>query len=435
VHQLTEAWRYELKFGGFGAAATTPIIIDGVVYLGDLLTNVHAIDLETGRRLWMAEVDDAIYGPGGVAVDGGKVFSSKGGNAIAAYDASSGEELWSTDLVQDKGAIEIQPTVVDGLVLAATSALARPGSRGTLFALNQETGDIVWSFDTIVSEDLWGHPDVNSGGGAWFTPAVDTGAGISYWGTSNPYPYPGAPGFPNASSRPGDNRWTNSLLALDIESGELLWGHQIVPHDLFDRDAAITAVVELAGGDKVIVNTGKHGRVVGFAPNGTPLWDTRVGMHQNDDVESFEGPLEVLPGIIGGVVTPISFADGVIYVAVVNAPTPYSDSETANNPNNVKLAQFPSQLVALDAETGKTIWDVELPGDCFGATTVVNDLVFTSVLAGHILAFDRATGEKVWSYKAPGGINGWPAFVDDTMVIPVGFGNPPVLLSLSLEGD
>ena len=84
-----------------------------------------------------------------------------------------------------------------------------------------------------------------------------------------------------------------------------------------------------------------------------------------------------------------------------------------------RLGSFNSQLVAIDA---------------VGGATVVNDLVFTSVLSGLILAFDRKAGEKVWSYQAPGGINDWPAFVEDMLIIPVGFGDPHVLLTLKLAG-
>jgi outer membrane protein assembly factor BamB len=370
-----------------------------------------------------------------VAVDAGKVFSGKSGGAVAAYDASTGKELWSTVIRTEGGSVDIQPVVVDGLVLAATSALRDPGARGTLYALDAETGEIVWSFDTIESEDLWGHPELNSGGGSWYPPAVDIEAGVSYWGTSNPYPFPGVEGFPNGSSRPGDNRWTDSLLAIDLQTGELRWGHQAIAHDLFDRDAVIAAIARLPNGEQVIINSGKLGRVIGLDPDGTLLWDTPVGMHKNDDLESFEGQLEVLPGSLGGVETPIAVADGVVYVTVVNAATTYSGPQQNSTGFGAALGSNDSQLVAIDATTGAILWDVAIPGDCFGAATVVNDLVFTSVLTGTIFAFNRITGEQVWSYQAPGGINGWPAFVDDRLVIPVGFGSPPVLLALALDSE
>ena len=437
VDQLTEAWKYELPLGsGFGAAATTPIVIDGTVYIGDLLTNVHAVDLLTGERRWMVEVGADVLGPSGVSVGWGKVFASKGGTEIAAYDAETGEELWATNLVGNGGAINIQPTLADGKVLAATSSLAQPGARGTLFALDQETGVVLWSFDTIESDDLWGHPEINSGGGAWYPPSVDLNKRMSYWGTSNPYPFPGVEGFPNGESRPGNNKWTNSILAVDLDTGELKWGHQAVAHDLFDHDTVLTAVADFGGGpqSQVIISTGKLGRVIGLDPNGSVIWDTPVGMHQNNDLASFEGELQVLPGAAGGVVTPIAVANGVVYVSVVNAPMTYPGPEQSSD-GGPPLGTFNSQLVAIDAITGNIVWDVELPGDSFGGATVVNDLVFTSMLSGLILALDRETGKTVWTYQASGGINGWPAFVEDMLIIPVGFGDPPVLLALQIPRD
>ena len=375
VDQLTEAWRYELPRGpGFGAAATTPIVIDGTVYIGDLLTNVHAVDLLTGERRWMVEVGVGVFGPSGVAVGWGKVFANKGGTEIAAYDAETGEELWATNLVGNGGAINIQPTLAGGKVLAATSSLAQPGARGTLFALDQETGDVLWSFDTIESDDLWGHPELNSGGGAWYPPSVDLDKRVSYWGTSNPYPFPGAVGFPNGESRPGDNKWTDSILAIDLDTGELNWGYQAVAHDLFDHDTVLTAVADLNDAQgQVIISTGKLGRVIGLDPNGKVMWDTPVGMHQNDDLASFEGEIEVLPGAAGGVVTPIAVADGVVYVSVVNTPSTYAGPEQSSDAGP-PLGSFNSQFVAIDSATGNILWDVDLPGDSFGGATVVNDL-------------------------------------------------------------
>ena len=376
-------------------------------------------------------MNQGVFGPSGVAVGWDKVFANKGGTEIAAYGAQTGKELWATNLVGKGGAINIQPTVADGKVLAATSSLAKPGARGTLFALDQETGEVLWSFDTIESDDLWGHPELNSGGGAWYPPSVDLDKHVSYWGTSNPYPFPGAKGFPNGESRPGDNKWTDSILAIDLDTGELRWGHQAVAHDLFDRDTVLTAVADLddEAQSQVIISTGKLGRVIGLDANGKVLWDTQVGMHRNDAMTSFEGELDVLPGAAGGVLTPVAVADGVAYMSVVNAPITYAGPEESSSGAGARLGSFNSQFVAIDAAAGRILWDVELPGDSFGGATVLNDLVFTSVLSGLILALDRETGEMVWSYQAPGGINGWPAFVGDILIIPVGFGNPPVLLA------
>ena len=431
VGSLKEVWRYELPSGGaFGIVATTPIVVGNTVYLGDLQTNIHAIDLQSGNRRWVVDNEQWVYGPSGVAVSGGCVFSNLGGHSIAAYRALDGELVWDTNILANGGAVNFQPLVVGGTVFAATSSLSQPGARGTLYALDPSTGEIRWSFNTIVSEDVWGNPKINSGGGAWYPPSLDLEAGVSYWGTSNPYPYPGVPGYPNGTSRPGDNRWTDSILAVDIATGELRWGVQHIPHDIFDRDAVLTGIATLKDGSQVIISTGKLGRVIGLDPDGAVLWDTPVGIHQNDDLTEFEGEIEVLPGNAGGVVTPMAVADGMVYVSVVNAPTRYKPDV----PEGVgtSLGVHPSQLVAIDAATGDIVWDTDLPGDSFGGATVVNDLVFTSVITGVILALDRETGEIVWGHQASGGINGWPAVAGDTILIPVGFGDPGFLLALRL---
>ena len=440
VGRLSVAWTYALEpnAGANGSAATNPLIASGAVYVADLASNIHAIDLRTGDPRRRIDNDAPVFGPNGVAVGWGRVFASVGGTTIAAYDAACGAELWTTKLTDDnRGAVNIQPVVAGRLVLAATSSLSIPGSRGVLYGLDAATGAVVWSFDTIESPDMWGRPDINSGGGAWYPPAVDAAAGLVFWGTSSPYPFPGAEGFPNASSRPGDNRWTDSVVALDLESGELRWAYQLVAHDLFDRDSVLTAIAAVEGPEgtrPVVINTGKHGRVAAFDPgDGTRLWDTAVGQHWNDDLTAFEGELWVLPGVLGGVITPIATAEGVVYVAVVNAATYYSSPEETSSGFTTALGQIASQVVALDAASGEVLWDVELKGDSFGGATVVNDLVFVSLLHGRVIALDRATGSEVWSMQLEGGINGWPAVAGDTIVVPVGHGEQPAIVALRLD--
>ena len=440
VGRLEVAWEYRLPRGGSpnGAAATTPLISGGVVYLTDLDSNVHAVGLRSGERRWIVRNDAPVFGPNGVAVGWGRVFASTGGDAITAYDARCGERLWTTTLAAEgRGAVNIQPLVAGRLVLAATSSLSIPGSRGVLFALDPATGAPVWSFDTIASPDLWGRPDLNSGGGAWYPPAVDAEAGRVFWGTSSPYPFPGAPGFPNGSSRPGDNRWTNSVVALDLWSGAFRWGRQQVAHDLFDRDSVLTAIAaaEAPGGPRaVVVNAGKHGRVAGFDPaSGERLWDTAVGEHKNDELTAFEGELWVLPGAAGGVVTPIATADGAVYAAVANAPTRYASPEESSSGATTAFGQLPSQAVAIDAASGEVLWDAELPGDSFGGATVVGDLLFVSLLDGRVFALERATGRELRSWRLEGGINGWPAVAGDTIVFPAGIGEAPRLVALRLR--
>ena len=156
---------------------------------------------------------------------------------------------------------------------------------------------------------------------------------MTYWGTGDPSPFPGTKDFPNGSSRPGPNLYTNSMLALDHNTGELAWYNQVKPHDLFDLDfqaPPIIADLEIEGEERpVVIGSGKLGRVIAFdRRNGDILWDTPVGDHQNDELQ--EIPLgetvEVLPGFLGGVETPMAFADGVVYVPAIElASHPFTD--------------------------------------------------------------------------------------------------------------
>lgn len=203
VKSLEVAWRYELPSGGaFGIVATTPIVSGGVVYLGDLQTNVHAIDLESGNRRWMVDVEQWTYGPSGVAVSGGCVFANLGGHSIAAYRAIDGERLWSTYLLGNGGAVNFQPLVAGGTVFAATSSLSQPGARGTLYALDPSTGEVRWSFNTILSEDVWGNPEINSGGGAWTHPPSTSMPASLTGAPPTPIPTPASRATPSARAAP-----------------------------------------------------------------------------------------------------------------------------------------------------------------------------------------------------------------------------------------
>ena len=438
VDDLEVAWTFEVPDGGMaGALATTPVIVDDRVWVADLSSDVYALDLADGSEVLRIENGFGTFGPNGVAVDQRHVYVAPDTESVAAYDASTGEQGWRTPLTDEAGgAVNMQPLVVDGTVLAATSSLGRPGSRGTLFALGATSGDVEWSFDTIESPDLWGRPDINAGGGSWYPPAVDLDARRVYWGTSNPYPWPGLEAFPNGSSRPGDNRWTDSTLALDLDTGELVWGHQHRPHDLFDLDTALTALTTDAEGRQVVIASGKFGRVVALDPaSGDVRWDTPVGVHENDDLDSFEGELTVYPGYVGGVTTPMAVADGVVYVAVVNAPTELPSPSLSFEPDAPAFAVRNGQMVAVDVDDGSIVWDVEVDGQAFGGATVVNDLVFGSTLTGELFALDRATGATTWSTQLDTGINAWPAVAGDTLVVPAGVttgDHPPQIVAYRL---
>jgi len=439
VSKLVEAWRVEFPglSAQFGKLSTAPLILGGVVYIEDTWSTVKALDLADGRVKWSVDASSPNIGPNGVAVGWGKVFAIGAADSVVAYDAATGTQLWTKRVVDTTtDGIDIQPTVYEGMVLVSTvpASLAgyTGGNRGILKALDQETGEVRWLFDTIKSDDIWGNAEVNSGGGSWFPPSIDTARGRIFWGIGNPAPFPGTTSFPNASSRLGDNLYTDSTLALDVHTGSYLWHYQTIQRDLFDRDVCHTMLTEIAG-VPVVVSTGKEGRVWAHrSDTGEVLWGpVVVGVHMNDELTEVTTQTSVLPGTFGGVLTPPALADGVAYVAVLNIPTMYT--QDLQDFIGSQIGTMAGNLVAIDVASGKVLWDAPVDGDPTGGVTIVNDLAITATFQGTVLAYQRETGKEVWRWTAPGGINAWLSVANDTLVIPVGSAVPAVVVALRLS--
>jgi outer membrane protein assembly factor BamB len=434
VERLGPVWEAELG----GQLSTVPLIVGDTVYAQDGTGTIVAVDAATGAQRWRSEPSGFNIGPFGVAVADGRVFGVHGSTGVVALDAVDGAELWVTEITATlTTGIDIQPVAHDGLlyvstVPVSTSGIYTGGDRGVIHALDAATGEVSWTFDTVDSEDVWGNPDVNSGGGSWYPPAIDPDRGLVYWGVANPAPFPGTAEFPNGTSRPGPNLYTDSVVALDLGSGEMAWYHQVTPHDILDHDLIHTMLVDLPDGSDIVVTTGKGGEVVGVDPDtGEPRWETAVGLHRNDDLEALDGPTIVAPGTFGGVLTPPAWADGVVYVATVNAPVELRPDATAYF--GATMGQMDGEVVAIDATTGAVRWATPVPGDPLGGVTVVNDLVLTTLLAGELVALDRDTGDIVHTVELPGGTNGWMSVAGDTVVVPVGQADPPRLVAYRLR--
>lgn len=381
-------------------------------------------------------------GPNGPAVGWGKVFVAKDLYTIAALNMSTGEELWSVKIsdVNTTG-VDIQPSVYDGMVYVSTvpgtaDIFYAPGGIGVIYALDQQTGKVAWQFSTVDTPDLWGHKEVNSGGGCWYSPSIDLDTGIMYWGIANPAPFPGTKEWPNGSSRPGPNLYTNSMMALDHKTGEMKWFTQVNPHDIFDYDfeaSPILASANISGKQQdIVIGAGKMGRVYAFnRQTGAILWAAVVGEHQNDQLAALpNGTTRVQPSVIGGVETPMAYSDGVAYVPVVNMFTDWTPS--APDFASLNFSSGKGELVAVDVSTGKILWSKVFNSINVGGATVVNDLVFTATYDGTIYGLKKGTGEQVFSTKAPAGINGWPAVAGDTIIWPVGVGGVPSLIALKI---
>src|SRR3954451_12290940 len=333
VAGLAKAWEVTTP----GSLTTAVVVVGDTIYMEDSRCVITAIDRATGAVRWQSSSVGFTIGPQGVSVGDGAVFATSPTGAIA-LEQDNGQVRWKKELTDTPTeGVDAQPQFVNGKVLIATVPVSarvqyQGGDRGVLYALDAKTGDIDWLFDTVASDDLWGNAEVNSGGGAWYPPAVDPKAGLVYWGVANPAPFPGTPEFPNGSSRPGRNLYTDSTVALSLKTGKLRWYRQAVAHDIFDQDfvhALIATAGTGASAKRVVVGAGKGGQVLGMDPaTGALRWKTTVGIHEHHDVTELTGPTEVLPGTYGGVLTPPATADGVVYVATLNAPATLKPDET-----------------------------------------------------------------------------------------------------------
>jgi outer membrane protein assembly factor BamB len=443
IDGLREVWRLPLPAqaqSAFGRMTAPALVLGERVLTQDMGSGVWALDRGSGEVLWQRRTGGATVGPNGVAVGWGKLFANLGDTGIIALNLDDGAEVWrfEPELHSSEG-VDITPTVHAGRVFVSTVPASLRGaylggSRGVLHALDQHDGTVRWRFDTVASDDLWGAPDVNSGGGAWYPPLIDVQSGITYWGTGNPAPFPGTQGAPSGGSRPGDNLYTSSVLAIDGETGELAWYHQERPHDLFDWDFQATPVRVRPepgeDGPDLVVGAGKTGTVVALDPRtGELRWRAVVGIHENDDLLELppDQSIEVLPGVLGGVLTPLAYAEGLIFAPVVNLASAFTGATVGLSTRVVS-----GELVALDAGDGHLVWSAELPRPTYAAATVVGDLVLTADDAGMVHAFARVDGEPVWSWQAPGGINAPLTVAGELLLVAAGVASDAALVALRL---
>ncbi len=447
VNELQPAWRVRLTGQStYGSYASTPIIAGGVVYSQDLASNVQAIDLESGEVLWEMSFESPSHGPNGLAVAEGLVF---GGTADSAFalDQETGKQVWSTKLAkQSTESIDMAPGVHDGMVYVATVPVTATedygaGAVGTLYALDGKTGKEAWHFDTVPA-DLWGHKDVNSGGGLWYPPSFDSKGGM-YFGTGNPGPLPGTTKFPWGQSRPGDNHYADSLVKLDAKTGKLQWYYQETPHNIYDWDFQDSPVLLSVGGRELAIGAGKSGYVVAVdAKTGKPVWRRSVGEHNGHDQDplyAMRGEYskiktgEVFPGEIGGVIAPMATDGKTLFVPVINhSMVVKSGSEIAEE------SAATGELVGLDAATGKVEWQTKFTGPAYGAPVVSNDVVFETTAEGIVHALTTKAGGELWSAQLPSGTNAGVMLNGDMLVagagLPVAEGQIPALVAYKLGG-
>src|SRR5438128_10764355 len=271
VKRLVPVWNLSLD-NSWGEQAQ-PIVYNGVMYVTNAKATV-AIDVATGRQIWKHTLDWPPETPRvvccgvsnkGAAIYNGKVYRTTLDAHVIALDAKNGKEVWKSKVAEWKDGFSLTgaPLVANGVLITGISG-AEFGVRGFIDGWDPETGKQLWRHYTIPARGEKGNetwPQDNNawetgGGSAWITGSYDPELDLMYWGIGNPAPWA-------SQSRPGDNLYTASILALRPKTGEMVWYYQTTPGDQYDYDAnweIILGELELTGTKrKVLMQLNRHG--------------------------------------------------------------------------------------------------------------------------------------------------------------------------------
>jgi alcohol dehydrogenase (cytochrome c) len=435
---------------------TAPIVSHGIMFITTSYDHVYAIDAVTGKEYWhykhkMGPVTTFCCGPNnrGVAISGDRLFLATLDSKLVALDAKTGKVLWQTQIADpEQGYSEtMAPTVVEDKVLIGTNG-GEYGIRGFLKAYDAATGNLLWTFYTIPDsgqEGVWAttdatgrdlHRDIAAekqqlaakggdfykmlGGGVWMTPAIDRKTRTVYFVVGNPSPdlY--------GSIRPGDNLYTDSMVAIDLDTGKYKWHYQYVPHDVWDLDAVSPPIlVDVRGKDgrmvPAVIHGGKTGHVyVQDRETGKLIRFSQAMIPQENmwTLPTASGA-RMLPGANGGVEwSPMAFdpKTRLAYAANLHQPMTYQVEEAAY-PGGSKLwlggafKTIPSEdqwgkLVAVNVDTGKVAWSVKTDQPLIGGVlATAGGLVFNGEGNGYFRAYDAATGKKLWEFQCGAGVD------------------------------
>lgn len=454
-----ELWRYEHKRRTekmcCGPANRGVAVAYGKVFLGTVDARLIALDQSTGRIVWDRPLVDDV---------GGRAETRE---QLAADDPMRKQKVTGTTGV---GA-NMAPIVYRGKVIVGITGVGyglhldsdRPGApigavvgiagqsqrAGFYAAFDATTGDRLWQFDSTPSQGWEGGfrtatPDgatferdvareratldqyrdawKRGGGSAWTTPAVDPDLGLVYLGIGNPSPQM------DDVTRPGDNLYTVSLVALDVETGRLRWYYQQVPHDMWGLDVASPPVLFDAEVDgQRIPAVGEAGKTGWFyvldRRDGRLLYKSEpfVPQHNQFRKPTPEG-IDIAPGAAGGANwSPVAIdpRTGLAYVAALHMPTRYSVRElpaTKEQPavryTTLEFTGVPTwgTLTALDTrDRGRIRWQVKTDQPLIGGVlATAGDLVFSGEGDGRLSAFHAADGRRLWEFQCGAGVNAPP---------------------------
>jgi alcohol dehydrogenase (cytochrome c) len=449
VRALTAKWVYQTA--ATGKLETSPLVVDGILYATAQDNRAFALDARTGRPIWMYQHPL----PGdirpccgrvnrGLAILGDKVFLGTLDAHVIALDAKTGDVAWDVVAADYRTghSFTVAPLAVKDLVVIGVSG-GEYGVRGFIDAYDAATGKRRWRFYTVPGPGEPGHETWEGdswkvgGAPAWNTGTYDAVTNQIFWPTGNPAP------SNRGEGRAGDNLYSNTLLALNADTGKLNWYFQFTKHDEHDWDATqVPVIIDTAGGRHLIAQANRNGffyvidrttgKLLSANAYGKTTWsdakdsEGRPVANQNAS-PTLEGHT-VCPGALGTTNFMAPTYDprtGLFYVTARDqcdifstAPQPYEAGHAYYG-----SAYFPSEeakpyrgfLKAIDPATGQVKWKFEHTSPTWsGVLSTAGGLVFTGDAEGNFIAMDAAAGKPLWHFQMGGAVYAAPmAFAVD----------------------
>jgi alcohol dehydrogenase (cytochrome c) len=458
---------------------TTPLVVDGIMYLTQSPNDVVAVDAKSGRAFWIYHYATSPAARPccgivnrGLAILGDTLFMATVDAHLVAIDAKDGHAVWNVKLAEASAgyAATMAPLVVKGKVIVGVAG-GEFGVRGFISAFDAETGKQAWKFDTIPDPDEPGHDswrgaDWEHGGGAvWMTGSYDPELNLTYWGTGNP-----GPDF-NAEQRQGDNLYSDSVLALDPDTGKMKWYFQFSPHDPYDYDSVqvpVLANADWQGSPRKLMYWGNRNgffyvldRGTGKFLAGKPFvkvnWASGLDANGRPITTPQPPGSPTYPGIQGGTnwyspsYSPSTglfylstwedygtifegvkaeYKEGTRFTGGANtSPVPGAENPagTRTGPINAYTeAMAHGGVVAIDPTTGDKKWKFEEHDvNTSGILTTASDLLFVGGREGYFQALNARTGALLWKQNLGGEIIAGPISfeVDGKQFVTIASGN------------
>ncbi len=464
VAQLVPRMIFQTGIARLGSFENTPIVQNGVMYVTTPYNTAMAYDLNTKKELWRYEhkLGTTIFccGPNnrGVGIHGGAhVYMGTLDARLVALDAKTGNVLWDKEVADPSFGYSIThaPLIIGDNVIVGVSG-GEYGIRGHVTAYNAVNGEQVWrwysipapqgdpTFDDKAPNGWWGtwtpttpegtnlnrdiakekadsgsHADAwqRGGGGVWMTPSYDKESNTIFVAVGNPSP------DLDGSLRPGDNLYTDAVVAIDATSGKTKWYYQTVPHDVWDLDAVSPPVVTTLGNQKVVVHAGKTGwvYVLDAATGKLVRRSDNFVPHENMFALPTAEGTRMLPGANGGAEwSPIAIDPTLNYafVAGLHQPMHYKVHSAPWEKGRLWLGSafvaIPGEeqyglYSAVDLRTGKIAWQNKVPQPMMGgALATAGGLTFTGEGNGNFNAYESKSGKLLWQFNGGAGCNSAP---------------------------